>query len=104
MQPQTILVKGERFVIIPEKEYNRLVKHDAAGGVDAVEDARRSISDGLRKAREAAGLTQTQLAKALSRSQAFVCAAEKGMKDVGERYVNTVLKACGLPADWKPEP
>jgi hypothetical protein len=31
----------------------------------------------------------------------MVSAAELGKKEVGTRYVDLVLKACGLPEDWK---
>jgi transcriptional regulator with XRE-family HTH domain len=51
--------------------------------------------------REAAGLTQVELSKRLKKSQAFVSGAESGASRVGERYVIAVLKACGLPEDWK---
>jgi transcriptional regulator with XRE-family HTH domain len=69
--------------------------------VDAVEFARTSIANDLRAMREAAGLTQVELAKKLKKSQAFVSGAESGSSRVGERYVLAVMAACGLPEDWK---
>jgi hypothetical protein len=41
------------------------------------------------------------LSKLVKKSQAFVSGAERGTSRVGEHYVLAVLKACGLPEDWK---
>ena len=70
------------------------------GSVDALEYTLRSIASDLRKAREEASLTQTELAKKLKVSQPMVSGAESGRVRVSERYVRNVLKACGLPEDW----
>jgi DNA-binding XRE family transcriptional regulator len=56
----------------------------------------------LRAARRQAGLTQTQLAERMGRSQALVSLAERGALRIGTPYLRTVLEACGLPSDWKP--
>ena len=93
-------IHGEEFVVIPKLEYDRL-RGIPDGSLDAVEFARNSIANDLRAMREAAGLTQVELAKRLKKSQAFVSGAESGASRVGERYVQAVLKACGLPDDWK---
>lgn len=69
--------------------------------VDAIAYARRIIARDLRAARVQAGLTQAQLARKLRRTQAVVSQAETGHASVGERYVLAVLKACGLPPDWR---
>jgi ribosome-binding protein aMBF1 (putative translation factor) len=61
-----------------------------------------SFAHDLRAARLAAGLSQVQLAKRLRRSQTLVSLAENGRVSVGERYIRAVLKACGLPPDWRP--
>lgn len=95
-----LVVNGVEFVVIPKQEYLSLKLQ--ARGVDAVAYASDSIASGLRKAREAAGLTQAELAKRMKRSQALISSAESGAKDVGMRYVKSVLAACGLPDDWKP--
>jgi len=55
----------------------------------------------LLAARRAAGLTQAQLAKRLGKSQALVSLAERGRTWTGTPYRLEVLKACGLPEDWK---
>ena len=100
MNAVALNIHGEEFVIIPKRDYDRL-RGIPDGSVDAVEFARTSIANDLRAMREAAGLTQVELAKKLKKSQAFVSGAESGSSRVGERYVLAVLAACGLPEDWK---
>jgi len=95
-----LTIHGEEFVVIPKADYDRL-RGLPDGSVDAVEFARVSIAMDLKAMREAAGLTQVELAKKMKRSQAFVSGAENGTSRVGERYVLAVLNACGLPEDWK---
>ena len=55
----------------------------------------------LQSARLAAGLTQAQLADRLGKSQTLVSLAERGKTWTGAPYRQEVLKACGLPSDWK---
>jgi DNA-binding XRE family transcriptional regulator len=94
---------GKTYVILPKAEYLRLRRGDTPPDtVDAISFARTAISNDLRAARDAAGLTQAQLAEKLDKSQTMVSLAEAGNVSVGERYVASVLKACGLPKDWKP--
>src|SRR5690349_10564476 len=56
----------------------------------------------VREARVEAGLTQGELAELLGRSQTLVSLVENGMVRIGRRYVNRVLKACGVPAAEAP--
>lgn len=104
---QTITLGGTEYVIVPRAEYDRLAGRDVAAGgvpagaVDAVDLAQRTVAEGLRRAREAAGLTQAELAARLKKSQPMVSGAESGRVRVGAGYVKAVLKACGLPPDWK---
>lgn len=100
---QTIKLGKNEYVIIPKAEYLRLtgVAGVPSGSVDAVEFARASIGRTLKAAREHAGLTQAELAKRLKKSQPMVSGAEGGSISVSDRYVLAVLKACGLPEDWK---
>lgn len=105
--PQTIRLGKTEYVILPKAEYLRLqsLAGVPAGSVDAVEYARASIGSTLKAAREHAGLTQAELAKAMRKSQPMISGAENGTISVSERYVRTVLKACGLPEDWSgPKP
>ncbi len=66
-------------------------------------DARAKVlAPHLRAARRQAGLTQTQLAERMGRSQALVSLAERGALRIGTPYLRAVLEACGLPSDWQP--
>ncbi|MFI5379589.1 MAG: helix-turn-helix domain-containing protein [Tepidisphaerales bacterium] len=73
----SIEIKGERFVLVPESEYDRLreltrelaggdgpplPKPDAKGNVPAVEYARVTLARKLIRDRRRAGLTQAELA------------------------------------------
>ena len=103
--PQTIKLGKTEYVILPKAEYLRLQSMAGipAGSVDAIDFARASIGSMLRDAREHAGLTQAELAKKLKKSQPMISGAEGGTISVSERYVASVLKACGLPKDWQPK-
>jgi ribosome-binding protein aMBF1 (putative translation factor) len=98
----TLTVAGVEYVVIPRAEYLRLLdKQVPMGAVDARTFVRQSIGADLRAAREAAGLTQAQLARRMRKSQPLISQAESGTARVSERYVRAVLTACGLPADWR---
>ncbi len=56
----------------------------------------------LAAARHASSLTQADLATRLGKSQTLVSLTERGRVWTGEAYRLDVLKACGLPASWKP--
>jgi ribosome-binding protein aMBF1 (putative translation factor) len=94
-------IANQDFVVLTRGDYLRLIE---AAGPRALKDAgevvRASIGEGLRRARETAGLTQAELAKKLGVKQPVVSKAESGTGRVGERYCLRVLKACGLPKDW----
>ncbi len=93
---------GKTYVILPKAEYQRLRRGDTpASTVDAIDYARESIGADLRAAREHAKMTQEELAAKLDKSQTMVSQAEAGHVSVGERYIASVLKACGLSKGWK---
>jgi ribosome-binding protein aMBF1 (putative translation factor) len=92
----TLRIDGVDYVAVPAAEYRKL----RGETVDAVAWTRATLGSSLRKAREAAGLTQGALAKKLKRSQTMIARSESGDMRVSERYVKTVLKACKLPANW----
>lgn len=100
---QTIKLGKTEYVILPKAEYLRLRQGAGlpADSVDAVEYARASIGATLRAAREEAKLSQAALAQRLGKSQPMISGAESGSISVSDRYVTAVLKACGLPKDWK---
>ena len=99
----TLTIGGIEYLVIPKAEYLRIQKSDVAlppGTVDAHSYAQGSIARGLREAREHAGLTQTELAERMGKSQTLISQAESGTARVSERYVALVLKACRLPKNW----
>ena len=96
---QTIKLGRIEYVVLPKAEYLRL-RGLPPGTVDAVDFADRTIAANLKRARESAGLTQEELAAKLGKSQTMVSGAESGRIRAGERYIASVLKACGLPQDW----
>lgn len=98
----TLTIRGTEYVVIPRAEYLKQVGMVPPGSVEALPYVRASLAEGLRAAREAAKLTQGELATKLGKSQTLVSQAEGGRERVGARYVAAVLKACGLPKDWKP--
>jgi ribosome-binding protein aMBF1 (putative translation factor) len=73
-QPQTIVLSGKRFVVLPEVEYRRLQRsalggapprppRDARGNYPAAEALAVSIARSIVRSRRAAGLTQAELAR-----------------------------------------
>jgi DNA-binding XRE family transcriptional regulator len=89
----TIQIKGERFVIVPEAEYDRmqelarelaegagprLPEPDGHGNVPAVEYARAALARKLIRDRRRVGLTQTELASRAGIRAETLCRIEKG--------------------------
>ena len=69
---QTVTLGGQRFVILPENQYQNLIgetwepslpKPDAKGNYPAIESARVLLARKIIRRRRAAGLTQAELAK-----------------------------------------
>lgn len=98
----TLIIDNKEFVVLPKSEWLRLTKE---GSSETLSPARQSVRENigrhLRNARKHAGLTQAELAKKLKKSQAMVSGAENGTVKTGWPYAKAVLKACGLPEDWK---
>lgn len=59
-----------------------------------------TLGDRIRKAREAAGLEQTDLADALYMSRAAVSAWENGHTKPNTRKLVVIADVCGVPASW----
>jgi len=98
----TLVIDNMEFVVLTKAEWLRLTgKADPLPLSPARQSVRESIGGDLRKAREAAGLTQAELARRLKKSQAMVSGAENGTVKTGWPYAKAVLNACGLPEDWK---
>ena len=102
MSVQFVEVEGVEYAILPRAELERLTRN-GDGLTDAREYTRQLIAHDLRRAREVAGLTQAELAERIGRSRSMVAGAERGHQRVGAPYVARVLKACGLPKDWRPD-
>jgi ribosome-binding protein aMBF1 (putative translation factor) len=101
----TLTVGGVEYVVIPKADYLRMQNAEIPPGtVDAHAYVRGSIAEALKQARDAAGLTQAELAERMGKSQTMISQAESGAARVSERYVAAVLKACGLPPDWPAKP
>lgn len=100
------LVKAYRFADVSAVAWiaRRVRAHERKRPrpIDASVYAQKCIGSDLRKARESARLTQSQLAKRIKRSQALVARAELGNIPISSVYFGKVLDACGLPPDWKP--
>jgi DNA-binding XRE family transcriptional regulator len=102
-----LTINEERYVAIPEADYQRLIgpSHTPAkglAGTDAIAYIRQHMGSELRQARQHAKLTQNALAEALDVRQPTIANIEAGRDRVGERLIRRWLKACGLPMDWKP--
>jgi transcriptional regulator with XRE-family HTH domain len=95
-------IGGVEYVLVAKTELLRL--QAASGEADGV--ARRGVDAAsqqqkrLFRARREAGLTQAALARLLGKSQTLVSQAEAGRSRVSDRYVESVMKACGLPPKW----
>ena len=98
----TLIIDDLEYVVLPKANWLRLMGEATAEALSpARKTVRGAIGQDLRKAREAAGLTQAELAGRLNKSQAMVSGAENGTVKTGWPYARSVLKACGLPEDWK---
>src|SRR4051812_5826703 len=89
----TIQLKGQRFVIVPEAEYDRMrelareisqgdgppfPKADSKGNVSAIQYARASLARKLIRDRRRAGVTQLELARRAGIRPETLCRIEKG--------------------------
>ncbi len=71
------------------------------GSSKALQTARyRAFLDRLRTAREEAGLTQAQLARAVRRSQTWISKCELGERRVDFVELEDLAEALGKPLDW----
>jgi ribosome-binding protein aMBF1 (putative translation factor) len=90
MAMQTIEIKGERFVLVPEAAFRRFVEVPPLpepatdGSVDAIAYARASVARDLVVARRKAGLTQAQLARLAKVRQETVSRLESGLQTITE--------------------
>lgn len=105
---QRIEVAGQRFVLLPEGEYERLCSRasesvplndddlpplpepDKKGNFPAVEYARISLARDIIRDRRAAGLTQTELAKAAGTRQETISRIESGRYTASVKLIERI--------------
>lgn len=108
---QRIQVAGERFVLLPESEYERLCakagetvpltdedlpplpKPDKNGNFPAVEYALISLARDIIRDRRAAGLTQSELARLAGTRQETISRIEGGRYKVSAKLVDRIDQA-----------
>lgn len=108
---QRIEVAGQRFVLLPEGEYERLCsrasetvpltdddlpplpKPDKRGNFPAVEYARISLARDIIRDRRAAGLTQAELAKLAGTRQETISRIESGKYTASVKLVDRIDRA-----------
>lgn len=104
----TVQIKGERFVLVPEGEYERmrelareltsgdgpaLPEPDAKGNVPALPYARASLARKLIRDRRRAGLTQVELARRAGIRPETLCRLEKGKSMPDTATFNRIHRA-----------
>lgn len=108
---QRIEVAGQRFVLLPEAEYDRLCakaseavplnddelppmpKPDKNGCFPAVEYARTSLARDIIRDRRAAGLTQQELAKLAGTRQETISRIESGNYSASHKTIDRIDRA-----------
>lgn len=108
---QRIQIAGQRFVLLPEGEYERLCsrasesvpladddlpplpKPDKNGNFPAVEYGRVSLARDLIRDRRAAGLTQAELAKLAGTRQETVSRIESGKYTASVKLIDRIDRA-----------
>lgn len=108
---QRIEVAGQRFVLLPETEYDRLCaragesvpmsddnlpplpKPDKHGRFPAVEYARVSLARDIIRDRRAAGLTQAELAALARTRQETISRIESGKYTASHRLIDRIDRA-----------
>ncbi len=108
---QDIKIEGKSYVIIPRREYDRLVKREAEdqlppmpqpnerGRYPAIETIRVTIARRLITDRKAAGLTQQALADLAGVRQETIARIESGKHTVGVKTMDKIdaaLKQAGV--------
>jgi DNA-binding XRE family transcriptional regulator len=108
LQLQRIEVSGQRFVLLPEREYERLCARaseavplsgddlpklpepDGDGNFPALEYARISLARDIIRDRRAAGLTQQQLAERAKTRQETISRVESGKYTASVKLIDRI--------------
>ncbi|MHB1157367.1 MAG: helix-turn-helix transcriptional regulator [Phycisphaerales bacterium] len=94
-----IEIKGEKFVVVPVRDYNRLLdadrlpplpQPDARGYTPAIEFTRASIARDIILDRRAMGLSQAELAKLAGIRQETICRIESGKHKANVRTIEKI--------------
>lgn len=100
--PIEIIINRKRYIAVPEKEYERLFGNppalpsaDAGGNRDAVKFAEASIARNIVRRREAAGLTQRDLAALAGIRVEVLNRAERGVVVPSTRTLTKIEVALG---------
>lgn len=106
-----IQIKGQRFVVVPEREYQQmrdiareisegegppLPKPDAKGNVPAAQYMRAGLARRIIRRRRWAGLTQVDLAKRAGIRSETLCRIEKGKMTPGTVIFQKIHRALEL--------
>ena len=76
----TITIKNKKFILVPEREFRRLARKPARkGNLPAVAFAEESIAQNIVERREAAGLSQKDLAARAGIRVEVLNRAERGV-------------------------
>ena len=92
---QTIRVGNRKFVLVPAREYRRLRLLAGAEKQDAVEFARASIARDLARKRDAARLTQADVAAKAGIRIETLSRIENGRGNPTVATVRKILRALG---------
>jgi ribosome-binding protein aMBF1 (putative translation factor) len=108
---QRIEVAGQRFVLLPEREYDRLCsrageivainddtlpplpKPDKRGNFPALEYARISLARDIVRDRRTAGIKQQQLAKLVGTRQETISRVESGKQTASVKLIDKIDRA-----------
>lgn len=89
-----VRIKNKTFCLVPKEEF-LLMRHLEEGAVDAVQFANQSIGRSLKAKREAAGLTQSDVAKSARMRPEMISRIESGRGNPTVATVKRILRALG---------
>ena len=96
---QVIRVGRKRFVLLPEREYERLIRHTPAGGrQDALAFMDQSIGETLRSKRHRAGLSQAEASRRSGLRIETLSRLENGRGNPTVATIRKILAALGEEA------
>lgn len=88
-------VGGKTFCLVPKEDYLATLRALEGASVDAREFIQSSIASDLREKREAAGLTQVEVAKKAKMRQEVLSRIETGQGNPTVATIKRILRAIG---------